>query len=113
MTIVTKIGFGKNVAGEIVVFGKNDDLTGKIVICLSNVGREFLEKAGLVGVASVVVPSIHYRDYQYFKELSEFPILVLLKFGKLELEESLKEKLQKLDGKKATLDGESHELKVD
>lgn len=113
MTVLTKIGFGKKVTGEIVLLGKGDDLAGKIVLCLSPVGREFLEKAGLVGVAGVIVPSMPYRDYRYFENLNEFPLLVLLKFGKLELEESLLEKMQKLAGKKATLDGHSHELKTD
>ncbi len=112
MTIVTKIGFGKKVAGEIVFLGNSNDLAGKIVVCLSNVGREFLEKAGLVGVVAVVVPSIHFRDFEYFKNLNDFPLLVLLKFGKLELEENLVEKLQKLDGKKAVLDGEAHLLQI-
>lgn len=115
MTVTSKIGFGGKVTGEVtVVSGSLDgDASGKIVVSLVFVGREFLEKAGLIGVAAVVVPSMHYRDFAYFQSLNEFPILVLLKFGKLELAGELAEKLEKLDGKKAVLDGKAHELQAD
>lgn len=116
MTISTKIGYGLKVSGESVVLeGKDgqiatnrldDNLNGKIVVCLSNVGREFLEKAGLVGVGGVILPSLHWRDFEYFHNLNEFPLLILLKFGTLELSGELTEKLKKIDGKKGTIDGE-------
>lgn len=112
MTITSKIGFGSKTSGKIAIFGKSSDLTGKVVVCLDFVGREFLEKAGLVGVAGVILPSIHWRDFEYFKKLNEFPILILLKFGKLELSADLREKLSKLDGKDAMLDGEHKTLTV-
>ncbi len=122
MTVSTKIGFGSKVSGEVRVFGAggeaadtrhlNGDLAGKILVVLSVVGREFLEKAGLLEVAGVVVGSLHWRDYDYLQKKGEFPVLVLTKFGRLELSADLKEKLSKLDGKKAVLDGEGKSLTV-
>lgn len=113
MTITTKIGFGEKVTAPVVILGQDEDLEGKIVVATKVVGREFLEKAGLLGVAGVVVPSLHWRDYSYFQNLNEYPLLVLLKFGRLDLASDLVEKLEGLAGKKATLDGEKHELKSD
>ena len=77
------------------------------------VPREFLEKASLVGVRGLVVPSMHYRDYDYFVKADDFSLLVLTKFGKLEVSSELATKLAKLDGKKGNLDGDKHELSTD
>ncbi|MBI4099923.1 hypothetical protein HY440_02850 [Candidatus Microgenomates bacterium] len=113
MTVTTKIGFGKKVTGEVAILGREPDLAGKIVIAPAVVGREFLEKATLLGVAGLVVPSLHWRDYEYFRKADEYPILLLLKFGRLDPSDDLVAKLEKLAGKKAILDGENHELKAD
>lgn len=115
MTVTSKIGFGGKATSEIAVVSGSLDSSaaGKIVVSLVFVGREFFEKAGLIGVAGIVVPSMHYRDFAYFQGLNEFPVLVLLKFGKLELDKDLEEKLAKLSGKRATLDGKAHELQAD
>lgn len=116
MTVNTKIGFGPKVAGEVVVLTEpvsreiNSSLGGKILLFLTYVPREFLEKAGLVGVRGIVVPSIHWRDFDYFVRNDDFSLLVLTKFGKLEISKDLAEKLSKLSGKKASLDGDKHEL---
>ena len=122
MTLTTKIGFGAKVQGVMSVFGGSGEqanthhldssFAGKIVVVLSFVGREFLEKAGLVEVAGVIVPSMHLRDFEYLRGRNEFPLLILTKFGRLELSGDLKEKLSKLDGKKAVLDGDCKTLTV-
>lgn len=115
MTITSKIGFGGKARGEVTVVsgGLDSGAAGKIVVSLVFVGREFFEKAGLIGVAGIVVPSMHYRDFAYFQGLNEFPVLVLLKFGRLDLDKDLEEKLGKLSGQKASLDGKAHELSAD
>lgn len=114
MTVSTKIGFGPKVSAPITVVERLDaGCAGKIVISLSFVGMEFLEKAGLVGVAGVVVPALHWRDFEYARKLAEFPLLVLVRFGRLDLQKDLTEKLGKLDGKKGVIDGEKHELATD
>lgn len=122
MTISTKIGFGPKVAGEIVVLGKpgeipsgheiNSSLRGKILMVLSYAPRELLEKAGLVGVRGVVVPSIHWRDFDYFEKADDFSLLVLTKFGKLDVSAELVAKLAKLNGKRGELDGEEKKLEA-
>lgn len=113
MTVTTKIGFGEKVSGEIVVVERaagtgsiDEAMAGKILLFSSWVPRAVLEKAGLIGVAGVVVPSMHWRDFDYFAQISEFPMLILLKFGMLDLSKELRDKLSKLGGKKGTLDGE-------
>lgn len=120
MTVSTKIGFGPKVAGEIVVLGRpgevpasyeiNASLSGKILMILSYAPRELLEKASLVGVRGVVVPSIHFRDYDYFAKADDFSLLVLTKFGKLDISLELVTKLAKLSGKRGELDGEDKTL---
>lgn len=122
MTISSKIGFGKKVSGEIVLLGgkggvsSSRDLTveveGKIVVFLSWVPREFLEKVSFLGGVGVVVPSMHYRDYEYFSKSLDFSLLLLLKFGKLDVPEELFGKLSKLGGKKGELDGEGKSLTI-
>lgn len=107
MTISSKIGFGPSVESSIVI---NDLVPGKICVSTTHLHREKIEKAGVVGVAGLVVPSIHYRDFDYFRRLSEFPILVLLKFGNLDTPKELVAKLEKLQGKTGELNG--HELKI-
>lgn len=122
MTVKTKIGFGPKVKGKIVVLGQagkavttgqiDFSLSGMIVLFLGSVSREVMEKAGLVGVVGVVVPSVHHRDYEYFRVLGEMSLLVLLKFGNLELNSELEKKLEKLDGEEGELDGDGKELTV-
>ncbi len=110
MTLLSKIGFGSKVSAEMVVC--DQPVPNKIILCPKYVGREWLEKAGFLGVAGVVVPSMHWRDFEYFKTQNEFPIMVLLKFGTLEPTADLAEKIAKLDGKNGGLDGDNHELKA-
>lgn len=122
MTVSTKIGFGKKVVGEIVVLGKpgkvveshqvNSQLSGKIALFLSYVPVEILEKAGLVGVKGVIVPSMHWRDFERFRQAEDFTLLMLLKFGKLDATVELAGKLEKLDGEEGKLDGEGKKLEV-
>lgn len=122
MTISAKIGFGPKVAGEIVVLGKPGEIpagheidpsfSGKILMFFSYAPRELLEKASLVGVRGVVVPSMHWRDFDYFVKADDFSLLVLTKFGRLDISSELFEKLSKLDGKKAELGGEDKTLTV-
>lgn len=122
MTVSTKIGFGPKVAGEMVVLGKptevpesfaiNSTMAGKILIFLSYAHRELLEKAGLIGVRGVVVPSIHFRDYDYFEKADDFSLLVLTKFGKLDIDSETATKLSKLSGKRGVLSGEGKTLEV-
>lgn len=107
MTFISKIGFGPKVEGEIVV---NDFVPGKISVFTTHLHREQLEKAGLVGILGLAVPSIHFRDFDYLRKLSEFPLLVLSKFGNLDTPKELIGKLEKLRGRHAELNG--HELKV-
>ncbi len=122
MTVATKIGFGKRVKGEIKVMGGEGEavtthdidssLQGKILLLLTYASREFLEKASFVEIKAVVVPSMHYRDFLYFKDNGDFSLLVLTKFGKLDIGDELTAKLSKLDGKEGELDGEKMELSV-
>lgn len=113
MTVTTKIGFGPKAVGQIMVTDRLDNAAGgKIVVSLDFVGREFLEKAGLVGVAGLVVPAVHWRDFEHAKNLAEFPLLVLLKFGRLDLQKDLAEKMTKFEGKKGVLNGEEKTLVV-
>lgn len=122
MTVSAKIGFGRKVKGEIVVLGEpgvavesylvNSSLSDKILLLLSYAPRELLEKAGLVGVRGVIVPSIHWRDFNYFKDSDDFTLLVLTKFGKLDVSKELSGKLLKLNGKEGELDGEGKKLEV-
>lgn len=121
MTITTKIGFGPKVNGDIVVLGVKDpvgsrdlnpEVEGKIVLFLTSVSREILEKASFLGVCGVVVPSIHFRDYEYFAKHGEFTLLVLCKFGMLSAEPELIKKLSPLSGKRAELAGEEKTLTV-
>lgn len=121
MTISTKIGFGKKVSGEVRIIGKNGpvdsrdlmpELEGKIVVFLSWVSRETLEKANFLGVCGVVVPSIHARDFDYYSKTHDFSLLVLVKFGKLDIPNELAKKLSPLEGKKGELDGEGKTLTV-
>ena len=116
MMVQTKIGFGPVASGEIEVLGETGasvnssqiDFTqeGKILLFLCPVSRSLLEKASLVGAIGAIVPSMHFRDYDYFQGLKEFPLLVVLKFGNLDLDSEMTEKLRKLAGKKGKLDGE-------
>lgn len=122
MTFSGKIGFGDRVSAEIVVLGEpgeslsshviDSPLAGKILICLSFMGREAMEKAGLVGVKGLVLPSIHFRDYNYLQNLNEFSVLVLTKFGKIKLGSEVSSKLSKLSSEKGILDGEEKKLIV-
>lgn len=120
MTVSTKIGFGKRVVGEIVVLGKSGRgveshqvdarLSGKIILFLSYVPVEVMEKVGLVGVKGVIVPGMHWRDFERFRQAEDFTLLMLSKFGKLDATAELAEKLEKLDGKEGKLDGEGKTL---
>ncbi len=122
MTVSANIGFGPKVAGEIVVLGKpgevvesyqiNSSCRGKIIIFLSYTPRELLEKAGLVGVRGILVPSIHFRDYDYFEKADDFSLLVLTKFGKLDIDSETATKLSKLSGKRGILSGEGKNLEI-
>lgn len=122
MIISTKVGFGQKVSGEIVVVGRsgevldthdlNMELAGKILVLPIWVSREFLQKADFVGVLGVVVPSIHYRDFLYFKEHADFALLVLLEFGKLDAYPEEAKKLLGLNGKHGVLDGGVKTLEI-
>lgn len=118
----TKIGSGPKVSGPAVVLGKpgdkvdaykvTRDMEGKILIVLSPVSPEFLEKVAFVGVLAVVTPSMHFRDFVRFTDYSEMTLLVLLKFGNLEIPDELARKLAKLDGETVMVDGENKILAV-
>lgn len=111
MTISGKIGFGAKVYGKIAVDPEvNLELEGKIAVFTQFVPRATLEKAGVVGAVGIVVPAMHWRDFEYFRNLGDFPILVLLKFGNLDSGKELKEKLEKLDGKNGELNGDEKNL---
>ncbi len=120
MNISCKIGFGGKVAGELAVLGAaggnmdvrdiSPDLEGKILVLLFWAPRELLEKAGFVGAVGVVAPSIHFRDFEYFRKTADFPLLVLSKFGKLDASADMAKKLLAVNGKKGSLDGEGKTL---
>lgn len=122
MTISSKIGFGKKVSGQIVLFGEKGktvnsrdltgEISGKIVIFLTFAPREFIEKVNFLGAVGIIVPSMHYVDYEYFSKDNDFSLLLLLKFGKLDLPEELGLKLEKLSGKSGELDGEGKTLEI-
>ncbi len=119
MILNSKIGFGGGANGEIVVLPedvKTEDLTmdlaGKVLIFLTSPSKEILEKTRFLGVSGVVVPEMHFRDFEYFKEMGEFVIIVLQRFGVGPLEKELKDKLSKLSGKKGEVNGEQHEIKI-
>lgn len=111
----TKIGFGPKVTGQAIVLGKPGDavdayritqeMAGKVLIVLSPVSPEFLGKVVFIGAVAVVTPSIHFRDYVRLAESGDLTLLVLLKFGNLEIPEELARKLGKLDGEMVTVDG--------
>lgn len=118
----TKIGFGPKVTAQAIVLGKPGDnvdayrvtreMTGKILIVLSPVSPEFLEKVAFVGALAVVTPAIHFRDFVRLAENGELTLLVLLKFGNLEIPEELAKKLAKLDGETVSVDGEEKTLSM-
>lgn len=120
MTLTSKIGFGKKVSGLVSLIGQDGevvqtravdaDLSGKILVILGFAGREVLEKAGLLGAAGVVVLSMHWRDFAYFQKFGDFTLLVLARFGKAGSERAVAEKLKKLEGEEAVLDGEAKTL---
>ena len=119
MTVSTKIGFGKKISGEIIVLTQaadthqvNSSFSGKILLLLSYAPREFLEKASFVGATGIILTSMHYRDFEYFKNNGDFSLLVLSKFGKLGIDKDLATKLTKLDGEKGQLDGEKKTLTI-
>ncbi|MCL4390126.1 MAG: hypothetical protein M1484_03650 [Patescibacteria group bacterium] len=108
MTITGKIGFGAKVSGKIAVDPEvNLELEGKIAVFTRFVPRATLEKAGVVGAVGVVVPTMHWRDFEYFQNLGDFPVLVLLKFGDQDAGKELAEKLEKMDGKNGEIDGDN------
>lgn len=123
MTVTAKIGFGKLVSGPLVVLGKGggniysrdltEEINEKIVVFMSWVPKEFLEKVNLLRAAGVVVPSVHYRDFEYFSKNADFSLLVLMKFGQMNLPSELSTKLEKLGGKAVELDGENKILTAD
>lgn len=119
MTINSKIGFGEKVTGQAVIL-KNGvrsvdltfDLDGTIVVFLDSPAREIVEKARFVGVLGVVVPEIHYRDFSYFQNFSDFAMMVVQKFGNESISSEIKEKLKHFDGKHTELNGNAHEFKT-
>lgn len=120
MTITSKIGFGENVSGNLVVFKdgvRSSDLTfeqsGKIAAFFDSPARELIEKARFTGVLGVIVPAVHFRDYDYFRTQGDFVMMVIQRFGNGSLAAEVKEKILRLDGKKVNLVNEGHELKVD
>jgi hypothetical protein len=72
-----------------------------------------LEKAGVVGAAGVVVSSLHFRDYEYFRQQGGLTLLVLTKFGEEPLSAEGKEKILKMAGREAVLDGGEKKLETD
>jgi hypothetical protein len=120
VVLETKIGFGGKVKGEAVVLGKIDDAVdsyritkdyeGKVLILLSPVSREFLEKVNFIGVVGVVTPSMHYRDFERFRETADFSLLIVNKFGNLELTREQGKELSALSGKIVELDGNAATL---
>jgi hypothetical protein len=123
MNISSKIGFGKKVSGEIVLFGGRGkevasrelttEIFGKIVVFLNYVPKEFVEKASFLGAIGIVLPSMHFRDYDYFLKTGDFSLIILMKFGRMDVPEELISKLDRLSGKQGELDGERHEFKID
>lgn len=122
MILTSKIGFGKKVSNSVSLVGGEGkvnqtheittDLAGKILVVLGFANREILEKADLVGVIGVVVPSMHWRDFIYFQKFGDFTLVVLSRFGEVEMEKAMVEKLKKLEGKEVILDGEAKTLTV-
>ena len=122
MTISSKIGFGKKVSGQIVVFGEHgkelssrnltDELEGKIVVFLKFAPKEFIEKAGFLGAVGIVTPSMHFREFEYFSKSADFSLLLLMKFGRLDFPEELAKKLLSPGEKKGELDGENKSLTI-
>ena len=120
MTVRTKIGSGPKVSGKIAVVGSLDkpagtgevdfSLAGKIVVCPTHVSRELLEKMSVVKAAGMVAASVHWRDYEGVRDAEDPSLLVLLRFGSLNVSSELEKKLAKLDGKMGTLDGNAKEL---
>lgn len=119
MTITSRIGFGENVSGNLIVLKdvRSPDLTfdqsGKIVAFFDSPARELIEKARFTGVLGLIVPSVHFRDYDYFRTQGDFAMMVVQRFGNGSLAAEAKEKILRLDGKKVNLVNEGHELKVD
>src|SRR3989344_123725 len=110
MNITTKIGFGENVSGNLVVFKdgvRSADLTfeqsGKIVAFFESPAKELIEKARFTGVLGVIVPAVHFRDYDYFRKQEDFAMMVIQKFGNGPLADEAKEKILRLNGKKVNL----------
>lgn len=122
MTISVKIGFGKKVSGDILLFGGKgspvssrdltEEINGKIVVFLKFVPREFVEKAGFLGAVGIMVPSMHWRDFDYFSKTGDFSLLLLMKFGRMDVPEELTKKMEALNGKMGTMDGENKTLSV-
>ncbi|KKU91841.1 MAG: hypothetical protein UY21_C0009G0032 [Microgenomates group bacterium GW2011_GWA1_48_10] len=119
MSISAKIGFGPKVSGEAVFLGAAQevathhlslDLTGKILILPRWVGKEFVQKADFVGVLGVVVPAMHYRDFDYFRKQGGLTLLVVEQFGELDASPESAKKLASFDRRQVVVDGEEKTL---
>lgn len=118
------IGFGNPVSAQAVVFSEKisgntsfltSDLKGKIVVCLGQVGEEFLVKSSFLGLAGIVVPSIHYRDLEKIvRDSSSMFVGVVKRFGLVELSSEEKEKFSKFEGKTVKIEKKdnSYELEI-
>lgn len=94
MKLSKRLGIGPTVSGTAVVLSPDKCLEtssldatneGKILVCQAYVGRELIAKATFLGVAAIVVPSIHYRDLASFATNPEISIVLVKRFGEEEL----------------------------
>lgn len=117
MKLKIPIGTGKNLEGEAVVLVDqqcqetahlDSSLEGKIAVCLAPVGREFLHKALFLGLAGVVAPSVHYKDWISINPDDGMPVFVMKKFGIVELSDKEKGGLAGFDGKKIRISKEDN-----
>ena len=117
MKIKLNIGSGKELLGESVVLVDqqcqetahlDSSLEGKIAVCMAPVGREFLHKSLFIGLAGVVAPSVHYKDWISINPDDGMPVYIMKKFGIVELSDKEKGELAGFDGKKIKISKEEN-----
>lgn len=117
MHIKGRAGIGPVLEAEALVLGPessrettslSQELKGKIVVCTDPVGKEFIAKALYLGIAGLVLPSIHYRDLWGFTGGEEITIVLLKKFGEEALTEAEQKDVGHWNGKKLTISKENN-----
>lgn len=123
MKLKLAIGTGKELSGEAVVLADlqcgetahlDSSLDGKIGVCLASVGREFLHKCLFLGLAGIVTPGVHYKDWISINPDDGMPVFVIKKFGIVELSDREKGDLTGFNGKKIKISQEekNYELSI-